>query len=194
MKAGLTVATTCLGISMLSWLGMQLIHELGHVCGAVLTGGSVTRVILHPFTISRTDVDPNPAPGTVAWCGPLAGSVLPLLGHWIVSSFAPAAIRQRLGGMAGFFAGFCLIANGAYLLFGTADRVGDCGELLRTGSPPWTLYLFGLTSFTAGLFVWHRMGSVRRFVNSPQRTTAEAVAVMTAALLAIALELWWSGW
>ena len=55
----------------LSWLAMQAIHELGHVVGALATGGSITRVVLHPLQISRTDVLPNPQPGVVVWLGPI---------------------------------------------------------------------------------------------------------------------------
>ena len=38
-----------------SWLGMQAVHEAGHVLGACMTGGRVSQVVLHPLTISRTD-------------------------------------------------------------------------------------------------------------------------------------------
>jgi hypothetical protein len=57
-----------------------------------------------------------------------------------------------------FFAGFCLIANGAYLGAGSFDRVGDCGEMLRHGSELWQLWLFGLITMPAGLWLWHRQG------------------------------------
>ena len=57
-----------------SWLGMQAVHELGHVLGAILTGGRVTTVVLHPLTISRTDVFPNPHPLIEVWAGAIAFS------------------------------------------------------------------------------------------------------------------------
>jgi len=34
-----------------SWLGMQALHELGHVFGAWITGGEVKRVVLNPLLI-----------------------------------------------------------------------------------------------------------------------------------------------
>ena len=46
------IGSTLLG----SWLGMQAVHESGHVIGAWMTGGRVERVVLHPLTISRTDL------------------------------------------------------------------------------------------------------------------------------------------
>jgi hypothetical protein len=42
------------------------------------TGGTVERVVLHPLSISRTDVSPNPHPVAVVWLGPIVGSVVPL--------------------------------------------------------------------------------------------------------------------
>jgi hypothetical protein len=59
----------------LVWYGMMAVHELGHVLGAVVTNGSVERVVLHPLTISRTDVSPNPHPTAVVWLGPVIGCV-----------------------------------------------------------------------------------------------------------------------
>lgn len=61
------IGSTLLG----SWLGMQAVHELGHVAGAWLTGGRVERVVLHPLTISRTDLATNPHPLPVVWAGPV---------------------------------------------------------------------------------------------------------------------------
>src|SRR5438105_1787209 len=102
---------------------MQAVHESGHVFGAWLTGGRVARVVLHPLTISRTDVADNPHPLVVVWAGPIFGVVVPLL-LW------GAAAASRLPGafLLRFFAGFCLLANGLYIGVGSFDRVGDCGE------------------------------------------------------------------
>ena len=57
-----------------------------------------------------------------------------------------------------FFAGFCLIANGAYLAIGSIDGIGDAGEMLRHGSAPGQLWLFGAITVPAGLWLWHRQG------------------------------------
>ena len=54
----------------LSWFAMMAFHEVGHVVGAVITGGTVERVVLHPLTISRTDVSPNPNPSNRCLAGP----------------------------------------------------------------------------------------------------------------------------
>ena len=38
----------------LAWLVMMAVHEAGHVLGALLTGGTVKVVVLHPLKISCT--------------------------------------------------------------------------------------------------------------------------------------------
>jgi len=136
-----------------SWLGVQAVHEAGHVLGAWLTGGRVARVVLHPLTISRTDVAENPDPLTVVWAGPVVGVLAPLL-VWSVAETLrlPGAFVLR------FFAGFCLVANGAYIAVGSFDRIGDCGVMLANGSPPWSLWLFGALTVPAGFWLWHRQG------------------------------------
>jgi hypothetical protein len=146
---GLLIVSVVLG----SWLGMQAVHELGHILGATLSGGRVARVALHPLTISRTDLSENPHPLVVAWAGPSMGVLLPL-SLWGAASAvrSPGAFALRS------FVGFCLIANGAYLAVGSIDRVGDAGELLRYGSPAWSLWGFGLVAAVSGLWLWHRQG------------------------------------
>jgi hypothetical protein len=144
----LVVAVGLLG----SWFAMQAVHELGHVIAAWLTGGTVQRVVLHPLDISRTDVSPNPRPLAVAWAGPVVGSILPLI---IV-----ALIWRKTGALptcAAFFAGFCLIANGAYIGAGSFGGIGDAGDMLRHGSPRWLLATFGVACMFAGLWIWHRL-------------------------------------
>ena len=143
------ILSTVLG----SWLGMQAIHECGHGLGAWLTGGRVARMVLHPLTISRTDLADNPNPLAVVWAGPVFGVAAPLL-LWAVAAAArlPGAFVLR------FFAGFCLLANGLYIGVGSFDHVGDCSVMLRHGSPMWQLWLFGLLTAPAGLSLWHRQG------------------------------------
>ena len=137
-----------------SWLGMQAIHEFGHVLAAWLTGGTVARVVLHPLTISRTDLLTNPDPLVVVWAGPILGSLLPLT-LWGIAAWLrlPGAFVLR------FFAGFCLVANGAYIAGGSVGHIGDCGPMLRHGSPLWSLWLFGAVTVPTGIGLWHGQGS-----------------------------------
>lgn len=140
-----------IGLAGLSWLGMMAVHELGHVMGAWVTGGRVTRVVLHPLALSRTDVTPNPHPLIETWSGPLVGVLLP-------AALVGIVWRRRdvIRGMVMFFAGFCLIANGVYVGAGAIDPVGDAADLLHMGTPRWLMLAFGLFSTLPGLWLWHR--------------------------------------
>jgi hypothetical protein len=135
------------------WLGMQIVHELGHVLAACAGRETVSKVVLHPLVISRTDVSHDRHPLLVIWGGPALGSLLPLV-------FLAVARSLRLGlvYLFQFFAGFCLIANGVYLGAGSFGGVGDAGDLLRHGTPRWTLILFGLACASLGLSLWNGLG------------------------------------
>jgi hypothetical protein len=135
------------------WLGMQIVHESGHVACAWAGGETVSRVVLHPLALSRTDVTHDRHPLLVIWGGPILGSLLPL-GALGLSKLA----RARVIYLFRFFAGFCLIANGAYLGVGGFSGVGDAGDLLRYGAPPWMLVAFGLLCMPLGLSLWNGLG------------------------------------
>lgn len=137
----------------LSWLGFMIVHELGHVLAAWLTGGTVSRVMLHPLQISWTALASNPHPRAVAWGGPMVGSLLPL-------GLLAVACACRLPGsyLLQFFAGFCLLSNGLYLLVDAFERGGDAGTLLRHGAATWQLFVFGLLAAPAGFWCWHGLG------------------------------------
>lgn len=171
----------CTSVLALCWFGMMAVHELGHVIGAACTGGTVTRVVLHPLTISRTEVSPNPHPGIVVWSGPFLGCALPLLTASLVSRRLVFARNVAL-----LFAGFCLIANGAYIGIGSFDQVGDCGEMLRTGSPIWILWVFGAAATVLGLCVWHRLGSLRSFFKRDAEVSP-SLAIATCGALVLLL-------
>ena len=144
------VLSTLLG----SWLGMQAAHELGHILGAVLTGGKITAVVLHPLSISRTEVVDDPHPLLVVWAGPFVGVVLPLILWGLLAVIGvPGAFLAR------FFAGFCLVANGAYLGFGSFVRAGDCAEMLRQGSSVLALWSFGSVAVPLGFWLWSGQGT-----------------------------------
>lgn len=145
------------------WYGMMAVHELGHVLGAWGTGGSVERVLLHPLAISRTDLAFHPRPLFVAWAGPIGGILLPVLAWG-----AARATHFRHTPLLQFFAGFCLIANGAYLAGGSFAEIGDCGDLLRHGAAIWQLWLFGGVTAATGLYTWHRLGLRRGVAPTPR--------------------------
>ncbi len=168
-----------------AWLLMQAVHELGHVLAGWLTGGDIQRVVLHPLTISRTDLGTNPSPLIVCWAGPIFGAVGPLI-LWSVSQWRRAACAFWLK----FFAGFCLIANGSYLAVGVREGIGDAGDLLKHGSPAWLLYLFGAGTISLGLWLWNGLGPRFGLGAAGESITWRAALVSTALLAAtIGLEV-----
>ena len=167
----------------LSWLGMMAIHELGHVLGAWLSGAEVVRVILHPLTISRTDLGENPFPLIVVWAGPMTGVLAPLA----VWAMAGGARLRPLTPYLQFFAGFCLISNGVYIALGWPGRVGDCGVMLRAGTPIWVMLLFGLITVPLGLGLWHRLGSIGYFAKNAKTPAVATLTLAVTLLLVVAL-------
>lgn len=163
-----------------SWLGMQAIHELGHTVGAWATRATVERVVLHPLAISRTDLSHNPRPLLVVWAGPVLGCVLPLL-LWRLSCWASWSQSFLLR----FFAGFCLLANGLYIGIGSFDHVGDCGEMLRHGSPPWMLWGFGAALAPAGLWLWHGQGPNFGWGTEPATVDRRSLGYSVVALIGL---------
>jgi len=163
-----------------SWLGMQAIHESGHILTAWVTGGKVERVVLHPLTISRTDLADNPHPLAVAWGGPLLGILAPLLAFG-----AAKTIGLKEAFILRFFAGFCLVANGVYLGIGSFSSVGDAGDILRHGSPIWTLWLFGGICVPVGLWLWNGLGP--QFGLGPNTRAISRRVALEVAMVCLAL-------
>ena len=113
----------------------------------------MTRVVLHPLVISRTECAANPSPLYVAWGGPLIGSLLPLA-ILLIARFARASAWYVFQ----FFAGFCLIINGIYIAEDSFLAAGDGGDMLRNAMPRWILVAFGVITVTLGLYLWNGLG------------------------------------
>ncbi len=165
------------------WLAMMVVHELGHVLAGWATGGTVERVVLGPLALSRTEMRDNPHPLYEIWGGPLLGALLPwaLVLGWHLACL-PAAHQPR------FFAGFCLVANGAYLVAGACSGDGDAGDLIGLGTPVWVLVVVGLPMLLAGLRSWHGLGPAFGMGNGGERIAAGQV-VGSAALLTLIILL-----
>ena len=135
------------------WLGMMAVHEAGHVLHGWFSGATVSAVHVPLLGFSITTFSTNPHPHFVAWGGAVWGCVLPLL---LWSTFRIQRLpRQRY---LQFFAGFCLIANGAYLGAGWQANAGDAADLVDYGTPAWVLVVFGCVTTAAGLYLWHLLG------------------------------------
>ena len=170
--------TLIASILCLSWLGMMIVHEFGHVVMAWASDERVSKVVLHPLVISRTDTSHEKHPLLVTWGGAVLGSLVPVSVWVLVKAF-----RLRFVYLFQFFAGFCLIANGCYLGVGSFLAVGDAGDLVRYDCPRWLMLFFGLVCVPIGLFVWNGLG--------PQfgRGEAEGKVDHIAALVTLALVL-----
>lgn len=132
------------------WLGMMVVHEAGHVLHARLSGGAVERVDVPPLGFSQTFYTHNPNPHFVAWGGPVWGCVIPLTALAALAR-GPGRVRRA----AQLFAGFCLVANGAYLGVGWALPAGDAADLRYHGTPVAVMIAFGAVTLTTGLLLWH---------------------------------------
>lgn len=171
----------------LSWLGMMAVHELGHVVHLWLSGGTVNYVVLHPLAISYTHPGSDPHPLLTAVGGSLWGCVLPLAVFGLVRRAAPSRAY-----LARFFAGFCLVANGAYLAADAFMRGGDARQLIQYGTPPWLLVLLGVPAVAAGLWLWNGLGPKFGLGAGPShvnRRDAVAVGLTLAAVVALELAL-----
>jgi hypothetical protein len=162
-----------------SWLAMQVVHELGHMIGAKLSGGRVARVVLHPLTISQTQISENPHPLFVEWMGPWVGVTLPMLAAVTVWWWG-----SRFSYLVRFFAGFCLIANGAYIGAGSFRSIGDAGDMLHHGMPIWALWLFGIVTVPFGLLMWNGLG--KHFGLGDAKGKVDLISVYIAIILFVA--------
>lgn len=160
-----------------SWLAMQVVHEAGHVLHLLATGGSIEQLTLHPLELSHTLPSANPCPFVTAVGGPLWGVLFPLLLWWIVARLIPA--RSYL---AAFFAGFCLVVNGAYLAGDAIVQGGDGLQFVQYGIPPWTLVTVGVFLVAAGLYVWHGLGAHFGLGKRAQRVNRTDALAMAASL------------
>jgi hypothetical protein len=61
--------TLIVSILCRSWLGMMIVHEIGHVLMAWAGGERVSKVALHPLAISRTETSHERQPLLVIWGG-----------------------------------------------------------------------------------------------------------------------------
>ena len=134
------------------WVGMMAVHEFGHMLHAWISGGRVISVSIPPLGFSQTIVWPNPHELFVVWGGPLWGATFPVLACTIMR-----VARRRVPAWLVFFAGFCLIANGAYIGIGWIRRAGDTADMLRLGTPLWLLIAFGVVCVSGGLMMWHQV-------------------------------------
>jgi len=185
MKTRLLQITLIASFFAVCWLLMQVVHELGHIVFTVFPGGEVERVVLHPLTLSRTDVSINPHPLLQVWGGPLVGVVLPII-CWGIAYLIRTSIRPLLQ----LFAGFCCIANGAYIGFAPNSLGLDTYTMLAYGSKRWHLVVFGISMLALGLWLWNGTGKVLGFgVPGGQVSSKHTIVSVCLLVVVVVMEL-----
>ncbi len=177
MRRSLRLAIYVPSLVITCWYGMMLVHESGHLLAATLTGVKVEQLEFPLLGFSRTDVPPNPHALAIVWGGPMFGAAAPLAAWLIVRLFKYKSHLLQV------FAAFCLVANGLYIGVGSFARIGDAGDMLRTGSPIVFLWLFGALASGAGLLMLHRLGPK---LGIDRMTTSDlAIAISSSFILVI---------
>ncbi len=132
-----------------SWLGMQAVHELGHLVGAWMSQATVERVVLHPLTISRMMSDITHS-------------------HFWLSGLDQSWVRDSVHSVAGQLLGKLVQCVSAALLRRVLPRgqwllhrsriIGSCRGLRRDASVRQSTLdavVVGSTMAPAGLWLWN---------------------------------------
>ena len=166
------------------WYAMQLLHEVGHVIAAWGLGIEIVQFHFGLLTISHTMLNESgQSPNIIlaaTWAGPLVGMILPLA-IWGMA----AAVRFRETFLLRFLAGFCLVANGCYLLCGPADGYADTGILLAHGAMRWQLVVAGLIGIIIGFLLWNGQGGHFGIGKKPQPISQRSIIISLVCLAAI---------
>ena len=151
----LTVFMT--GSILIAFSGMVLLHELGHVAALVLSGGEVDYVRVSPIDFGFTARASDPHPLIATWGGPLLGCAFTMVILLLVAFAAPRFIATAL-----LLVVVAFLANGMYLAVGVFSGVGDAGDLIRHGAPPWSLIAAGIPLIAAGIYFASMIAPVLR--------------------------------
>jgi hypothetical protein len=91
--------------------------------------------------------------------------------------------------LAAWFAGFCLITNGAYLAGGLIFPGGedDAGTIFLHGGTLWQLLLFSFCTVPLGLWIWNGLGVHFGLGAAQGKIDRRAAIGMTAALILIVI-------
>jgi hypothetical protein len=124
----LLCALTLLGSFAFAYNAAVVLHELGHIAAALIGGGTVRSLLVHPLGTSAVAVAPDPRPLLTAAGGPFLGALGSLaIGTWARrhDSAAPLVALGAIGPLA----------SGTGLLVGASFGFGDAVELERGGVP-----------------------------------------------------------
>ncbi|TWU24984.1 hypothetical protein Pla52o_12810 [Novipirellula galeiformis] len=114
-------------LMLAAWCVMTTTHELGHLIGGWLSGGTLQHAELCPWRLPHSHFAPDPHPLITLWAGPLLGCAIPL-------AFALAIGKPSTW----LVANFCVLANGVYLALAWYSGAPflDTPRLLAAGASP----------------------------------------------------------
>ena len=132
---------------IVSWCVMTFTHEIGHILGGWVSGGTLTQADLVPWRMPYSFFDPNPHPLFTLWCGPMFGVIGPLAIGMVV--------RKKY---AWFIADFCILANGMYIATAwlSGDHYLDTPKLLEHGAQPVSIILYCIVTIGVGYVRFRR--------------------------------------
>lgn len=132
---------TLAALLLAAWCVMTVTHELGHIVGGWIGGGTLRDFEWRPWRLPHSQFQPDPFPRLTLWAGPIVGVAAPL--------FAAAMIRQL---WAAFLGDFCLLANGVYLALAwiTGDALLDTARLLEHGASRLSIAAYCVGTITLG--------------------------------------------
>ena len=126
-----------LGIFVFSYNLSNLIHESGHALNAVLTGGSLNKITMSPLS----------------WCYAWTSGgnrIFVIWGGFLWQTIVPTVIllllwcfKSRLSLYALFLVLVSFAESGIYMITGAVAGIGDGGNLVRYGIPPFILLTVG---------------------------------------------------
>jgi len=127
------------------------VHELGHAIVIWATGGTVARIVLHPFSWSYTYYSSSPGyPILTSWAGILFESLLALLLAALVWRS-----RQRSWALLCLVIAIMALAKGG--LYASIDAIlqtgGDSTDLIWLGVPPALVIGVGAVLVGIGIFL-----------------------------------------
>jgi hypothetical protein len=125
------------------------LHEVGHVAAAWATGGVVREFVVHPFSSSYVEIEPDPAPLVTHAAGVLLGPAVAVLAALLCPRRAPSPLPLLLG----LTAACACAASGIYVVIGTVLDEGDPATLMQLGWPAVWLVGGGVVGLCVGL-VW----------------------------------------
>jgi hypothetical protein len=116
-----------------------VLHEIGHVVGAWLTGGQTHSLVVHPFSTSSVEVNPDPRPLVTHIAGILAPPLVGLALFRGLRPFLSPALLPLL-----LVPSIAWASSGLYLLVGAALQAGDALVLMQQGVPRTLLFAAGV--------------------------------------------------